>query len=49
VPSREDMILHDLKRMDEVVARKRTCGHVMMEFLLRGVKQEGGTRGCGGE
>jgi hypothetical protein len=37
--SREDMILHDFRRKDEVVVRK-TCGNVVMKFFQRGVRRE---------
>jgi hypothetical protein len=34
-----EMDLHDLRRMEVVVARRRTCGHVVMLFRHMGVRR----------
>jgi hypothetical protein len=38
-PSRVDMDFHDLRRMEELEARRRTCGHVVMLFYQFGVRR----------
>jgi hypothetical protein len=35
-----EMDLQDLRRMEVVKARSRTCGHVVMLFFKRGVRRE---------
>jgi hypothetical protein len=39
-PSSEDIVLHDLRRVDEEEARKRSCGQVVMVFFQRGVRRD---------
>jgi hypothetical protein len=34
-----EMDLQDLRRMEVVVARRRTCGHVVMLFRQKGVRR----------
>jgi hypothetical protein len=38
-PSREDTALHDLRRPCKREARKRSCGHVVMDNFQRGVSR----------
>jgi hypothetical protein len=38
-PVSVDMDLQDLRRMEVVVARRRTCGHVVMLFFQRWVRR----------
>jgi hypothetical protein len=38
-PSSVDMELHDLKRMEDLEARSRTCGHVVMLLCERRVRR----------
>jgi hypothetical protein len=38
-PSSVDVDLHDLRRMEELEARRRTCGHVVMLLCQRGVRR----------
>jgi hypothetical protein len=35
-----EMDLQDLRRREVEVARRRTCGHVVMLFFQRGVRRE---------
>jgi hypothetical protein len=39
VPVCLEMDLQDLRRMEVEVARRRTCGHVVMLFFQRGVRR----------
>jgi hypothetical protein len=41
-PSSVELVLHDLRRMEELEAQSRTCGHVVMLFCQIGVMR---TRG----
>jgi hypothetical protein len=38
-PLSVDMDLQDWRRMESLVARRRTCGHVVMLFCQRGVRR----------
>jgi hypothetical protein len=48
VPSRVDMVLHELRRTETSETPKRSCGHEVMEFFQRGVRRERRDNECGG-
>jgi hypothetical protein len=39
-PSRVDTVLRGLRRMEELEARRRICGHVVILLLHRGARRE---------